>query len=111
MRRVSDAEGLRSTFDSTAGGVMTEEAGAVTGELELETRIEGGTLTASVRYAGAEEWYSVAGGPVRLPGDPAPSHAELHDGVVERLSRPGRVVDGNERPVLLPGADEGGTPP
>jgi hypothetical protein len=32
------AEELRSPFVSTAGGVMTEEAGAVTGDLELLTR-------------------------------------------------------------------------
>ena len=35
---MSGAEELRSAFASTAGGVMTEEAGAVTGDLELLTR-------------------------------------------------------------------------
>lgn len=99
-----DAEGLRSTFDSTTGGVMTDEAGAITGELELETRIEDEVLTASVRYAGAEEWYSVAGGPIHFAGcGPAASHAELHGRVVEHLSEPGGMVCGNERALSLAG--------
>src|SRR5918998_5185210 len=58
-------EELRSEFVSTVGGVMTEEAGAVTGDLELLTRpAEVGALEALVRYAGAEEWYTVSGSPL-----------------------------------------------
>lgn len=93
-------EGLRSTFTSTAGGVMTEEAGAVTGELEIETKNQGGRLAVMVRYAGAEEWYSVAGGPIPL-NDPAASSPGLHDRIVEHLGEPGETADGNERAVSL----------
>lgn len=46
---------------------MTEQAGAVTGELELETRIESEGLDVMVRYAGAEEWYTVVGSPMGSP--------------------------------------------
>lgn len=98
-----DAEDLRSTFDSTTGGVMTDEVGAITGELELRTRIEDEALTASVRYAGVEEWYSVAGSPIRFTGDPTASHAELHGRVLEHLSAPGDAACGNELAVSLAG--------
>ena len=46
--------GSHSTFTSTTGGVMTEEAGALTGELELLCRPETGDLRVEVRYAGAD---------------------------------------------------------
>lgn len=90
-------EALRTAFASTTGGVMTEEAGAVTGELEVETRVEGDALAVLVRYAGAEEWYAVTGGPL-APREP---HPTLHERVVEHLRRPGPVVDGNESAVSL----------
>ncbi len=64
---MSGAGELRSAFASTAGGVMTEEAGAVTGDLELLTRPtrDGRGVEALVRYAGARELYTVSGSPVR----------------------------------------------
>jgi hypothetical protein len=44
---------------------MTDEGGAVTGALEIATRLlDAGVLDVCVRYAGAEEWYTVAGSPV-----------------------------------------------
>ncbi|CAA9493759.1 MAG: hypothetical protein AVDCRST_MAG25-3512 [uncultured Rubrobacteraceae bacterium] len=94
----------RSNISSTTGGVMTDEAGAVTGELEVRTVAEAGLLEVSVRYAGAEEWYTVSGSPVPLSGkekDPM----GLHGRVVARLSSPGTVVDGNEEPASLHGLD------
>ena len=99
----SDAgEELRSGFVSTPGGVMTEEAGAVTGDLELLTRPaeagEGGALEALVRYAGAEEWYTVSGSPVRA-GDE--DHRASHEAALARLMTPGPVEAGNELPVDL----------
>ena len=95
-------EELRSRFVSTAGGVMTEEAGAITGELELLTRpVEaGGALEALVRYAGAEEWYTVSGSPVAAGGE---DHRASHEAALARLTTPGPVEDGNELPVDLRG--------
>ena len=89
----------RSIFTSTTGGVMTEEAGAVTGELELLCRPEAGGLRVEVRYAGADEWYTVSGSPVQVQGD----ENETRDQLLERLTKPGPVVDGNEKPVTLDG--------
>ncbi len=90
---------LRSTFTSTVGGVMTEEAGAVTGELELLCRPEAGGLRVEVRYAGADEWYTVSGSPVGIQDDPDDAPGR----VVRYLSTPGPVVDGNESAVSLEG--------
>jgi hypothetical protein len=89
----------RSIISSTAGGVMTDEVGAVTGELEIATRLDAENLYVSVRYSGADEWYTVTGSPVSL-GERF-SLADLHERVVSYLSRPGPVVDGNEEPVSL----------
>ncbi len=95
-------EELRSRFVSTAGGVMTEEAGAVTGDLELLTRPakagEGGALEALVRYAGAEDWYTVSGSPVAAGSE---NHRASHEAMLARLTKPGPVEDGNELPVDL----------
>ncbi len=95
---------IRSTFASTTGGVMTKEAGAVTGDLEISTRAESVSLGVSVRYAGAEEWYTVEGSPISLAGANPSSPDELchlHLRVLDHLMRPGRVVDGNELPASL----------
>jgi hypothetical protein len=94
-------EELRSAFVSTVGGVMTEEAGAVTGDLELRTRpSEAGDakLEALVRYAGAEEWYTVSGSPLTADID---DHRASHEAALARLTTPGPVEDGNEQPVGL----------
>lgn len=92
---------LRSIFASTTGGVMTDEAGAVTGDLELSTSLANDDLRVWVRYAGAEEWYTVSGSPVRARAG-AP-HAGMHERLVERLTTPGRVIEGNEEAVSLRG--------
>ena len=83
------------TFTSTTGGVMTDEVGAVTGELELSCRPEADGLRVLVRYAGTEEWYTVSGSPAQ--GDPG----EALEKIVDHLQTPGPVVDGNEKAVTL----------
>jgi hypothetical protein len=96
-------EGLRSKFVSTVGGVMTEEAGAVTGDLELLTRpSEAGesALEALVRYVGAEEWYTVSGSPVAARVE---DHRALHEAALARLTTPGPVENDNEQSVDLRG--------
>jgi hypothetical protein len=94
-------EELRSTFVSTVGGVMTEEAGAVTGDLELLTRpgeAGDGGFEVLVRYAGADEWYTVTGSPVAAGGG---DHHALHEAALARLTTPSPVEGGNEQPVDL----------
>lgn len=98
-----EAENTRSaTFTSTAGGVMTDEAGAITGELEVETRVEDGGVAVRARYAGADEWYAVTGSPVAIDESSRDARA-LHERIVAHLQSPGPVVDGSEEAVSLIG--------
>jgi hypothetical protein len=60
---------------------------------------EGGALEAMVRYAGAEEWYTVSGSPVVAAG--GEHHRASHEDVLARLTTPGPVESGNELPVDL----------
>jgi hypothetical protein len=68
-------------------GVMTDEEGVVTGDLELRTTCaDDGALDVVVRYAGALDWYRITGASgVRLadPADHEAVHALLR-GVLHR---------------------------
>jgi hypothetical protein len=66
------------------GGVMTEEVGVVTGELELRTTATGDAVVLSVRYRDADEWYAVTGGKAPL-ADPV---VAVHAIAVGLLNRP-----------------------
>jgi len=84
---------------------MTDEAGAITGELELLTRVTpDGGVEAMVRYAGAQDLYTVSGSPVDAlskPLDQEVEHRTVHERILETLTTPGRVESGNEMPVGL----------
>lgn len=91
-----------SIIASPTGGVMTKEVGAITGDLEVATRpIDNGTIEVTVRYAGAEEWYTVEGSPIESGNAGSPS--ELHERIVEHLTMPGNIVEGNEGTTSLYG--------
>ena len=97
---------LSSSFVSTTGGVMTDEVGSITGELELLTRPtpDGSAVEAIVRYAGAQDLYTVSGSPVRtatLLDRPDQAHHVAHERILEALTTPGTVSGGNEMPVDL----------
>ena len=92
---------MSSTIASTVGGVMTDEVGSVTGDLEIATRLDAGALDVFVRYAGSDEWYTVTGSPVHLDAADRSTPADLHERVVEHLTKPGAIVDGNEEPTSL----------
>ncbi|MBB5954510.1 hypothetical protein FHS29_001080 [Saccharothrix tamanrassetensis] len=68
------------------GGVMTDEVGVVTGDLELRTTLVNGVLRAKVRYEGADEWYAVTGASCRIR-DPR-DHAAVHQVLLGVLNRP-----------------------
>ena len=93
---------VRSTIASTVGGVMTAEVGAVTGDLEITTRPRAGSIEVVLRYAGADEWYTVEGSPIE------PENAggrfelrKLHKRIVRHLTTPGKIIEGNEEPTSL----------
>lgn len=78
---------LRSTFNATPDGVMTNEVGIITGELELHTTCsQDGTLHLAIRYVGANEWYTIHGNDYRLY-DPR-DHQVIHRLLVNVLQRP-----------------------
>jgi hypothetical protein len=88
---------LRSSFTSTTGGVLTIEAGAITGDLELLTRPVKGGIEAEVRYAGARDLYTVSGSPLPTTD----THEKAHEAILQKLTTPGRIEQGNELPVDL----------
>ncbi len=97
---------MHSVIASTVGGVMTEEVGAVTGELEVATHPKVGDVEVMVRYAVADEWYTVEGSPIAMEGPEGLSEfelRELHERVVRHLTSPGPTVDGNEQATSLLG--------
>jgi hypothetical protein len=76
----------RTSDVNAPGGVMTDEAGVVTGELTLRSEVSGGTVSLHVQYKDAEEWYVVTGGTAVLH-DPADLDA-VHALYVALLHRP-----------------------
>jgi hypothetical protein len=79
---------LRSPLVAPPGGVMTDEVGVITGELELRTVCaEDGSLTVLVRYAGALDWYAVTGTSGQRLQDQR-DHEPLHAALVGALHRP-----------------------
>jgi len=70
------------------GGVITDEVGAITGELTLETELaDDGTVTQRVQYRGADEWYAVTGSRTTLAD--GRTLDEIHAQAVALLSRQG----------------------
>lgn len=67
------------------GGVMTDEAGVVTGELTLRSELSRGTYVLSVQYTGAAEWYRVTGTGTKARKDALDA---LHALAVALLDRP-----------------------
>jgi hypothetical protein len=92
---------MTSAFQSTTGGVMTVEAGAVTGDLELCTTLISDGVSVKVRYAGAAEWYAVEGSPAPFSAFPRRDHPAVHRRILRLLTIPGPVESGNETPVDL----------
>jgi hypothetical protein len=84
---------------------MTEEVGAITGELELLTRVtpDGRGIETLVSYAGAQDLYTVSGSPVYAVSEHPDQveHRATHERVLEILTTPGRVEGSNEEPVDL----------
>ncbi|AHI01954.1 hypothetical protein ACLLO4_01030 [Kutzneria viridogrisea] len=76
-----------SPFASGPGGVMTDDVGVITGDLELRTEAgEDGLVSVYVRYEEADEWYRLRGAScvVHDPRD----HRALHMALLGVLNRP-----------------------
>jgi hypothetical protein len=62
------------------GGVLTDEAGVLTGDLTVHTTWADGEANIAVQYSGSSDWFTMTGSPT-----PCPSEAEsrlLHDAVL-----------------------------
>jgi hypothetical protein len=95
-----------SAIASTVGGIMTQDVGAVTGDLELATYSRSDGVEVAVRYAEADEWYTVEGSPIERgkTGGLSPTELhELHEHIVGHLTSSGAIVEGNEQPTSLLG--------
>ncbi|MFB9681664.1 hypothetical protein [Streptosporangium vulgare] len=71
-KAISNAAGKQYRGEAVAGpgGVMTDEAGVITGDLTVAITLSNDQTQAQVRvqYTGAEEWYTMTGSPVPLAG-------------------------------------------
>lgn len=77
---------LNATF-TTVPGVLTDEVGAISGEIELRTTCDDtGHFRATARYVDTTEWYTVTGAGCVLH-DPR-DHQVLHTLLVNILTRP-----------------------
>jgi hypothetical protein len=90
---------LESSFTSTTGGVLTDEVGAITGDLELHTRPTNSGIEAEIRYAGARDLYTITGSPLPTTD----THRNAHETILKHLTTPGKQEQGNELPVDLTG--------
>ncbi|MFB9906759.1 hypothetical protein [Allokutzneria oryzae] len=78
---------LTSKFTALPGGVMTDDVGVITGDLELRTRYDqDGTLTVDVRYDEADEWYGLTGADCKLYDER--DHEAVHTVLRNVLHRP-----------------------
>ncbi|MBF0707742.1 hypothetical protein IQ283_14185 [Alkalihalobacillus hwajinpoensis] len=76
----------KSSIFTATHGVMTEEVGVISGELELVTSCdEKGGLTLRITYVGAEEWYTLPGKEYRLHD--VRDHEVIHRLLVSVLER------------------------
>lgn len=78
---------FNTTFNATPDGVLTNEVGVISGQLELRTTCsEDGLLELAIRYAGADEWYTLAGNGYRLHDQR--DHEVVHRLLTTILARP-----------------------
>ena len=81
------SDGRSTDIVARSGGVMTDEVGAVTGELTLRTEVDAdGVVVQRVQYRGADEWYLVTGSRTTLAD--GRTLDDIHNEAVAQLSRP-----------------------
>ncbi|MEV5896894.1 hypothetical protein [Nonomuraea fuscirosea] len=74
--------GFESSVVAGPGGVMTEEAGVITGEVTVRTEVSGDRVTVRVQYLDADEWYQIDGSPL---GPASDSGQDLHEQIVQAV--------------------------
>ena len=79
------------------GGVRTDEAGTVTGDLTVHTTWDGSHADVTVQYSGASRWFTLTGSPV--PCATEKDSRNLHQAVVEAVRVGGGATVPQDRPV------------
>ncbi len=68
------------------GGVMTDEVGAVTGDLTLEPIADtDGTVCLRVQYKGADEWYKVTDAEIKVDPNNADAVEQAKQDLLSRF--------------------------
>ncbi|WBO62209.1 hypothetical protein [Streptomyces camelliae] len=65
------------------GGVHTDEAGIITGDLTVHTTWDGKQAVVKVQYSGTSQWFTLTGSPVPCPS--RQGSRDLHQAVVEAV--------------------------
>ncbi|MFF3624990.1 hypothetical protein [Streptomyces sp. NPDC002467] len=88
------------------GGVLTAEAGSLTGELTIRTTWDAERAHVAVQYVGASEWCTLVGSPVPCPSVEAAR--SVHQCAVETVRTGGSVpfVPWPLDPAITRGMDE-----
>ncbi|GAA2991933.1 hypothetical protein [Streptomyces fulvorobeus] len=94
---MSWASWTTSNVFAGTGGVRTQEAGIVSGNLTVHTTWADGEAEVAVQFSGASDWFSLVGSPVRCPSEEA-SRA-FHQSVVEAVRAGGGATVPDPRPT------------
>ncbi|MER6448097.1 hypothetical protein [Streptomyces venezuelae] len=79
------------------GGVCTDEAGVLTGDLTVHTTWSSPEAQVAVQYSGGSDWFTVTGSPVRCESEEF--SRLLHQSVVDAVRADGAATVPQDLPV------------
>ncbi|MGO4458133.1 hypothetical protein AB4039_12625 [Streptomyces sp. M-16] len=82
------------------GGVLTEEAGVLSGDLTVHTTWSGQEANVAVQYSGGSDWFTVTGSPVHCSSEE--DSRLLHQEVVDAVRGDAAATVPHSRPHSLP---------
>lgn len=79
----AESETLNTVITAAPGGIMTDEVGVITGDIEIESSWAApGQAVARCRYDGAEEWYVITDAARQLESTGPAGLAAFHENLV-----------------------------
>lgn len=78
---------MKTTVTTAPQGIMTVEAGAITGEVVIATEETSGGVAVTAAYEGAEDVYTVEGSPTKRGAD----HEEIVAALTEEHDKANRL--------------------
>ncbi|MFG2887880.1 hypothetical protein ACGFYV_37390 [Streptomyces sp. NPDC048297] len=82
------------------GGVRTDEAGVVSGDLSVHTTWDGSECDVTVQYTGTSEWFTLTGSPVTCHSEW--QSRELHQAAVDAVRGGGAATVPRLRATAVP---------